>query len=951
MTGRAQYKSTQHLDKAEPAKVFFSFRTKNPSKFFPHMRADFDSADGELVAVFEDRIPKGRSKLLDRAVDFKNIFLNPNTIKSAYAAKYGTPAQRGAFVKSLLSGPTMGKEIAQVVERYAMPTQHQLRDSPEGRSILSMYQALFDAAEGRARSVLHGTASIPEGKNPLASLFSDAVVDDSEALAANLRKLVLEDPDALETIRKFMYTERFDVRSIAETPVGKWLSKAIDVNLAEINDGNNAIEALKTVGATDARIVPIRKNHIGVSRKWDGSVFVPIYADGSVNPIAIRAGHGKADAERKAFEWIKHFSARDGKTYRAGKSWISGETDEVPRWLTQSASRPGLLEPRLGMRGYEHEIEPFKHVDDLIALLEEGYIVRQRYVASTVGDALTGGKFNQLRAQDPKAWQIVNTRIAQLKGQPGPLEARMNQIVDSALAPVLGTGSFTKVADKINETVFHLLHGMGNIATPALNLTSVLQTQLPAATNFLTADINTLKALGFQFPAMGADGLPTRGFNWATDPLALLRGGFQKATSEDPEIKEIYNVLFNRKIMGTGLANEYTGQDRSIATRRSEGIRSGDDLLWWAGHVSSFLMAKTEQVSRVQAAGMALKSMEMMEAATGAKFTIDQKISNAARFVEQTNFGYFTADRPQMFTTPLGTLFGNQKTWVTNYLFMMMEYMGMATKGNLAPLLMTVGTTAMLGGVLAVPFAGQAIDAITETFADKDATEFMFENFGEGGNAISFGLPSLFGMSLTGNVAAPGSNLAHDTEFLFTIVALERAKLMGRAVGRAWDDQVLLGMNPLRDPLFERQALQAFAPRSLYRTWEAITSDQLRSAATGYPLINDLGWGSRIMHSLGFRDTDIAIQYAAYENLLKDKAEMTRRISRFGEAYATAMEAGDRRQQAELLQQAAVMGLDISRVMASARTRLRNSGLDMFGRNFNSQQLEQYQATLEAAGR
>ena len=101
---------------------------------------------------------------------------------------------------------------------------------------------------------------------------------------------------------------------------------------------------------------------------------------------------------------------------------------------------------------------------------------------------------------------------------------------------------------------------------------------------------------------------------------------------------------------------------------------------------------------------------------------------------------------------------------------------------------------------------------------------------------------------------------------------------------------------------------------------------------------------------MGFRDTEIAIQYAAYERLLKDKAAMTEKVTQFGEAYAMAMVNDNRRLQAELLQQAALSGVDISRVMASARTRLRNHGLDMFGRNFNSQQLEQYQATLEAGG-
>lgn len=934
-----------------PAKKFFAFKTHNPSKFFPHMRADFDVPDGAMIGVFEDRIPKGQSKLLDRLLDFKKIFLNPETIRAAQAAKYGSPQQRQAFIKAILGGPTMGKEIAQLVEMYAMPTQFQLRDNPEARGILSLYQAAFDTAEGEARALLHGVASIPEGSNPLASLFGSQTVDDATALAANLRRVLVAEPSNLDVVRQFIFNDRFDLKSIEGTDIGKWLKTAVDINVKKITDGNNAIEALRKAGATTAKPIPMRKNHIGVSRKWDGSVFIPIYAEGSANPIAIRAGNGKAQAEQKAKEWIDHFSAKDGKPYRAGQAHVMGQSQKIPSWLTHHAASPGLLEPRRGMRGYEYEFEPIKHVDDLLAMLEDGYVVRGRYIASTIADALSGGKLNQLRANDSKAWQTVNTRIMQLKGQPGPLEARMNQIVDSALAPALGTGSFSKISDGFNEFNFHMLHGVGNVATPLLNLTSVLQTQLPSAANFLSADINTLKGMGFQIPAMSADGMPTRGFNWITDPTALLRGGFKKASSSDPEVQEIYNVLFNRKIMGTGLANEYTGQDRTLAARASEGIRSADDIGYWLKRGSSLMMSKTEQISRTLSAGMALKAMDMMEAATGAKFTIDQKIANAARFVEQTNFGYFASDRPQMFTTPLGAVFGNQKTWMTNYLFMMAEYMGLAKNGNWAPLLMTLGTTAGLGGVFAVPFAGQAIDAITETFAGQDAKEYIFENLGEGGNAISFGLPAMFGMSLTGNVSAPGSNLAHDTEFFFTLIALERAKLMGRAVGRTWDDQVTLGMNPLQDELFVRQSMQAFTPRAVYRTWEAMQGESLHSAATGYPLVNNLGWGARVMHSLGFRETDIAIQYAAYESLLADKAGMSRKISLFGEAYANAMVNNDRAQMADLLQQAGMQGLDVSRVMMSARTRLRNQGLDMFGRNFNGEQLERYQETLSAGGR
>lgn len=111
-----------------------------------------------------------------------------------------------------------------------------------------------------------------------------------------------------------------------------------------------------------------------------------------------------------------------------------------------------------------------------------------------------------------------------------------------------------------------------------------------------------------------------------------------------------------------------------------------------------------------------------------------------------------------------------------------------------------------------MPLIANGADFLTETFADQDAREFMFERFGETGNAFSFGLPAMFGMSLHGNVAAPGSNLAHDTEFFFSVMAFERAKLMGRAMGRAWDDAMVLGQSPISDPLFRGSSRRPLRP-------------------------------------------------------------------------------------------------------------------------------------------
>lgn len=951
MTGRARYDETKRMDKNEDAGAFLTFKTDRPGRFFPDAFADTDNADPDAFWFSWDNVPRGKSKFLDTVMDFNNVHLSPQTIKGVYKAWLEGPAQRENFVKSLLSGPTMGQQIAKVVETYAAPTIQQLKDSPEGRAVLGLYQATFEAAESRARRTLYGLAGIPENKSPMAALFSDVNVGDDAALISQLRKTVLSDPEALELIRRFDKNGDVPLNSILGTPAGKWLQLAIKGNLDDLTEINEGIKALQSVKATDSREIPIRQKHFGLSRRWDGSIFYPIYGEGGIRPVATVAGHSRAKAEQKALSWIEAAGKADGKKYRMGSPYIPGETDRPPNWLRSSALNPSLLEPRAGMRGYEHEYEPYKHVDELIAELEDNYLRRWRYAAGSIADALTVGRKNVLRANQPKSYNIVDTRIAQLKGQPGPFEERINQIVDSFAAPYLGTNSASKAADATNELMFHTLHGVGNIATPALNLTSLLQTQLPMGVEFLTSNVNALKGYGYQFPMFGADGMARPGFNWVADPLGLLWGAVREASNPSEESKEVFQYLWNKKVMGASLANEYTGQDRGIAARMSEGIRGPEDYAYWAKRLSSLFMSKTEQVSRTWAAGMALTAMRKMEETSGMKFTLAQKVRNAEIAVERSNYSYFKQDRPMMFTTPLGSLFGNQKTWMTNYLFMMAHYTGLAQKGNFAPLLFSLGTTTALGGVFAIPLLGMGIDAFTETFADQDGREFIYRNMGEAGNAVAFGAPALFGMSLAGNVAAPGSNLAHDTEFFFSIVALERAKLLGRAIGRAYDDQITLGMNPLKDEIFQRQAAQALAPRSLYRGWEALTSDQLTSAATGYPLVREMGFGARIMHGLGFRDVDVALQYEAYASLLADKNAMREKLALFGEAYANASLNNDRQRMTQLLQQAAVAGLDINDIMRSAQTRMRNAGADMFGRNFNQDQLEQYQASLRASGR
>lgn len=951
----------------DAADMFFTFKTTNPQRLFENEGWRFDIDDPSAPAVgetlgskpytFESRIPSGASPLLDRILDFKNLYLGKATLRAAHTARASGPRGAERVTKALLEGPTAGKAIANTFDTYASPADAQLKRSPEGRGLIGMWRAMFDYADGMKQRMLYGSAAIPEDKNAITALFATPDMNDAEALVAALRKTALEDSGVVEVIRRYQNSD-VPLDSLAGTKAGAWLKLAHEANDKLIGEINKAIGILRDLGAVDARLIPTREGHFGISRKWDGSYLIPVYRGNQVEPDAVIAGGSMAHAKRKAEAWLKARAedlARRGEApeqRRLGDGFVIGLDKEVPKWANVTALNPSLLEPRAGMMGWENQYEPWNHLDDLVKALDEGYTDRLRYGASVIAKGLTDGPMSILRHTDPEAFRVVAQRVEHFLGREGAASQRLNQLVDQVAAPWLGTKSVTKTVKALNGTMFHLLHGAGNIATPLLNLTGYLQTALPRAVEFLTSSPAQLRQLYYQMPAFGADGLPTRGFNYIVDPGKLIKGGVDEAISDDPRTRAVFQDLFNDKEMGANFSGEYTGQERTVAARMAEGIRGPEDVAYWAERMSSFLMAKSEQVSRTLVAGMSIKASKLLEEFHGTPFTHEQMVNNAKIMIRGANAAYMPQDRPLMFTSPGGELFGNQKTWMMNYMFEMARYTGLGVKhGNWAPLMFSAGTSALLGGVLAVPLIGAGMDVFTKTFLDKDATEVIFERFGEGGNGIAFGLPALFGMSLTGNVSAPGSNLAHDSEFFFTIVALERAKLLGRAVGRAWDDQTVLGMNPMNDELWRKQALQALAPRALYRGAEALFDDSLRSAATGYPLVNEFGFGARVMHGLGFRDVDIATQYTAYERLLKDRDEGRRVVGLFGEAYANAMLNGDRREQQRLLMQVATMGVDLSSVMRSAQVRMRNAGTDMFGRGFTGAALERQQETLRAGGR
>lgn len=925
-------------DPKDPAR-FIQFKTDQPDFFFPENQwmKDIDRPDDfrperERVGTKAwdpiDALPGTVNPLFDAYRKTVNEVVNePNMTALRQSA-----AARGGGVTELaqrlgVRDKDTGLNLAGFVERYITPTMFKYGNDPRAASVLQGWRLAFDVTETFKHELMYGAQGLDPNRSILGTLVRGVGTPPNDGVAQAIRKATSVDSKAvLEDFRRG-WRSGMAVDDWADGPAKDMAREIEALNKGWVKTENEIRQALGRPKLKEL------EGHMGLSRSFGalGNTYVAI-RDGDNNLVGLGVGNGITAAQRRA-QAVIDMLRKEGNTGQldASKAFTLDRADGVPADVRRAVLESGYARARAGVRGFKWDVEEIASVDDLVQAMDRSYGQRSRYLAEIMADAFTAKDYARVLKYHPEVGANLSEDLNALRGKDGPFSDLQNKIVDTLFAPMFGPGSATKIANGLNKAMHHLSFGMGNLSYPIVNATTVIQTAMPEYVAAVTANPTQAAKMGYVFPLPDGNGNPSGGFTAVADAIGASARAWKMLSNPSPLHRSVMEALQKDGELSPRFAEEYMGQNASRARATFEGLDTPEKVGEKLEALSNWLPATSEKLTRGMSAAMAIDMMEKLAALRGVRLTEGQLVHNVKNFVRRTNYAYAASDRPAMFRTPAGMMFGGMKNWFMHYLYNLFQYTGMARDGNWAPIMLSLGGLGALGGVAALPVAG-VLDWASETFADKPLMNQLYGALEEPyADTIAFGLPGLMGLSLSGQVAAPGARFGQDLSFLGSFVAYERMKNMARAVGRH-GEQAALGVDPWSDPVFRQQVLQGWAPRSIYRAYDTLADDALTSAATGYPLVDGLTPAQRIMQGLGFTATDTEREYAVYDAVRKSSETRRAQTALLGEQYYLASVGGRAEDMERIILIGAMRGVSHDSIIRSAAGRARDAGTDMWGR-------------------
>jgi hypothetical protein len=328
---------------------------------------------------------------------------------------------------------------------------------------------------------------------------------------------------------------------------------------------------------------------------------------------------------------------------------------------------------------------------------------------------------------------------------------------------------------------------------------------------------------------------------------------------------------------------------------------------------------KVEALTRAHTFMIGMRMAELLGATGEARYQL------AKNFTWRTMYGGAQMDRPRVFTGPMGMIGGLFKNFMFHYIADWGLYGREALKGNYQGLLWATAGTASIGGLGALPLYAVA-DGFQRAFSNKPAMEILYDSMGPtAGDAIFYGMPGLFGTSIQGSASAPFNDPVRDMGFMFNVALLDRASKVGKLGGEMWNQWTSGGLNPLETSRTWEMASYALGPRTLYKAIGQVQNGALRSVQNGRPIMEGVTPTDWALNTIGLTPTRIARAWEAGESLYADQAARQAQTSAFGLAFSEAWARNDSGGMGEVLARAVETDVDISAVMASAMTRMRNN--------------------------
>lgn len=811
-----------------------------------------------------------------------------------------------------------------------VPGQREFVHQPLAERIRLQVQGLADSARSKGIQMLFGNTGLKDEQSIFGRILSpfaqrpkglkelvDSLKDEDMALI----KTILDDGIESKDVTSVLADMKADPAQMGR------VSRLLDA--LQKSDDDLMAETHGVQKLYGEKLLEPRKAHYLVNHTWRGDWRHKVLNDkGQI--IAMGSGN-RAEATESAHKLANDLGGRvddKGPSMSAFNedSQIYDQVLTRQRALIKDKARALGLTPQSfragkGVKGFIGQEKPMTK-DELFNIVQKTVMERYKHLAElTVKHDVVPKMMEVHHRHGAKTYDNLTYRINQMFGIKGKYNKYLNQVVDKALAPIMGRNSADKVVGGLNQAELYLTLLIGNLAHPVMNALTFMQTVVPKAAMVLGADPEGMRRVMGYSPAVDATGRP-RGVMSHFEPMKLAFKSFRDMAKPDPELRKMFDKAAGEGVITAGIQERYIGENSDWGKLITGDLAKTPSKLFSA---LSFIPKKSEEISRAHAFVVG----KNLGTTIGIKDP-EQLYQFAKQFTHRTMYQYTTADRPKLFNGPLGSLAGLFKNWSAHYMSDMALYGGEAMRrGSIAPILWGVGGTQALAGLGGQTLFGMA-DSMSKMAMDEPLMDQFYSALGDENaqngvsDAMFYGLPALFGVSLQANAQAPFSNPVKDISYLTNFQLWERAKRVGRALGYG-AEQLAAGQNPLENPEMWDKAAYAFGPRALYNAMGRVEGGALKAVSNGRPIIDGLDDADYWNNVFSLTPLEVSKAYTLQDEVFKKKELQAAQTTRLGEAYYQAWAAGNSDEMAEVIRYALATGASLPNVMRSAKDRMRGS--------------------------
>lgn len=883
--------------KVAPTDKWLILKTDQPDKFVPRA-----GKWGEAMAAAERftlQLPKDVGPLWNFLSKMREAYPYKTYSTLHEARKEGQNALAKIIPKSKSE---LFNRMGELVQSYMAPANAQFSKNIRASYLFKNMKMLRDEAEGLVQRIMQGRVKdTKQGLLMMGMGFGRQIPQGVKAMVDSLSDKALAELTTLFRAPK----------PIAQVMAGPYLAETKQAanTLFKIHQETmKEYNALRKLSGENP--VKMLDGDLGIMRRWDGDYFYVLRNErGHIAGIA--AGFNK----RTALANAKGLSVNTN--LRIAEDFARGQLDKIPADVRKFV--PGIHESGIGhvgklaVGGYKFSTTNFTKAE-LVEEINKSLLARVRGTVDRIVNVQLSNDMHALGKENLHYYDMLEKRRLAMIGQETNFGRLQNEMADKVLAPVLGGNSATKIVNATKEGMHYLQLGGLKLGYIISNVMSLLQTTLPEVMWIGSAAPARVQLKYMFVPTAGGQPMGL------LEPFSVMRGAMKQLGKPDDLFRERFVKAIEDRVIDPRMLEEFIGQDSKTVVGIKEAMKEGG-FLNVTKAVMNFGGATSERLSRAMAfsVGDYVGANHLgLDGETLYRFAKD--------FTERVMYSYTTMDRPSMFTTPLGSMFGQFKTWMINYMSSMMEYAGEGMLyNNFKPLLWQTASTLAVGGAAATPLYFLA-DGFAKGMSGKNGMQLLYDELPSWmADGVMYGLPAaITGVSLSSQMSTPAADPMRDANMLFSFAIMDRAKYVGAAASAAWGHYAATGEHPGRDPDTIRDLVRAFAPVNIYRAATQLSGDGIDAVKTGYPLIKEVGPVYSILYAMGLNPVQLDRAMAVSEELYTDKNKMAATVRNYGDAYAEAVKANRGEVANALIRKAAIEGVNISSVIRSATIRMRN---------------------------